>query len=82
MDVLLYNADGIATETSIRNVAFRRGGQWVTPGSDSGCLPGVVRRALLEEGQIVEGDVRKEELCVDETVLTFNGVEGCCLGRL
>ena len=82
IDVLLHNPDGLVTETSIRNVAFRRGDQWVTPRSDSGCLPGVVRRVLLEEGRVVEGDIRTEELCVDETVLTFNGVEGCCFGRL
>ena len=82
MDVLLYNSNGFITETSIRNVAFRRGNQWITPRSESGCLPGVSRRVLLEEGTIVEGDIRREELCLNETILTFNSVEGCCLGRL
>lgn len=82
IDVLLYTPDGLITETSIRNVAFMRGGVWVTPCAESGCLPGVVRRLLLEEGRVVEGDIRKDEIQQDEVVLTFNGVEGCCLARL
>lgn len=82
IDVLLYNLDGLLMETSIRNIAFRRGDQWVTPRLESGCLPGVFRRVLLEEGRLVEGDIRREELRLDEPVLTFNGVEGCCLGRV
>ena len=82
MDVLLYTPEGLVTETSIRNIAFRRGDKWVTPRTQSGCLPGVVRRLMLEEGLLIEGDIRKEELVRDEIVLTMNGVEGCSLGRL
>ena len=82
LDVLLFNPQGLLAETSIRNIAFRRGNQWVTPKLESGCLSGVFRRVLLEEGRLVEGVVRGDELRLDETVLTFNGVEGCCLGRI
>jgi 4-amino-4-deoxychorismate lyase len=81
-DVLLYTAEGVVTETSIRNVAFRRGDKWITPSTQSGCLPGVVRRLMLEEGRLIEGDIRVEELRHDEMVLTMNSVEGCSLGRL
>lgn len=81
-DVLLYTADGLVTETSIRNIAFRRRDKWITPSTPSGCLPGVVRRVMLEEGRLIEGDVRVGELRHDETVLTMNGVEGCALARL
>ena len=82
LDVLLYTPEGLLTETSVRNIAFLRRDQWVTPKLESGCLPGVLRRVLLEEGRLVEGVVRRDELHLDETVLTFNGVEGCCLGRI
>lgn len=82
IDVLLYSPDGFVSETSIRNVAVRRGEKWITPHVQSGSLPGVVRRLMLEEGLIEEGAIRKEELRRDEVVLTMNSVEGCCLGRI
>lgn len=82
VDVLLYAPDGLVTETSIRNVAFKRGDAWITPRAGSGCLAGVVRRLLLDEGRIVEGDIYRSELQADEVIMTFNSVEGCHLARL
>ncbi|KAL7285557.1 hypothetical protein ACG7TL_000661 [Trametes sanguinea] len=86
-DVLLYNEDGEITETSIRNVAFARGlpPRWVTPSASTGCLPGVMRRWLLEQGRVVEagrGELVRDAVVDGECVLTFNGLEGCCIGRL
>jgi len=74
-------------ETSIRNIAFIRGEppRWVTPRTDSGCLSGIMRRWLLENSRIREadeGELMKEDLVEGEYVLTFNGVEGCRLGRV
>ncbi|EKM61509.1 uncharacterized protein PHACADRAFT_156762 [Phanerochaete carnosa HHB-10118-sp] len=82
IDVLLYTPDDHVTETSIRNIAFKRGNVWLTPRAKSGCLPGVVRQLLLSEGRIIEGDISRSELQADEVVLTFNAVEGCYLARL
>ncbi len=82
LDVLLHTPEGFVTETSIRNIAFHRGGKWVTPSAQSGCLPGVMRRLFLEQGRFVEGDVRIKDVILGETVLTVNGVEGCCMGRI
>lgn len=81
-DVLLHNPNGLVTETSIRNIAFRRGDRWVTPRTHSGCLPGVMRRLMLEDGRFVEGDIHLEDICPGETVLTTNGMEGCYMGRI
>ncbi|OSD06219.1 hypothetical protein PYCCODRAFT_1475053 [Trametes coccinea BRFM310] len=86
-DVLLYNDDGEITETSIRNVAFARGlpPRWLTPPAPTGCLPGVMRRWLLEQGRIVEagrGELVRDTVVDGEYVLTFNGLEGCRIGRL
>ncbi|KAF7794831.1 hypothetical protein EIP86_005973 [Pleurotus ostreatoroseus] len=81
-DVLLHTPTGLALETSIRNIAFRRGDVWVTPAAHSGCLPGVMRRLMLERGLFVEGDVRMDDVTPGETVLTVNGVEGCRMGKM
>ena len=86
-DVLLYSPAGEIMETSIRNVAVlrRTPAQWITPREDVGCLPGVMRRWLLEQHQVVEaeeGELVKDDLQEGELVLTFNGVEGCRLGRI
>ncbi|KAI0692943.1 aminotransferase class IV-domain-containing protein [Cytidiella melzeri] len=76
IDVLLHNTEGLVMETSIRNVAFRRGDQWVTPTLTTGCLSGVMRRLMLEEKGFAEQNVNVSEVTSGEVVLTFNGVEG------
>ncbi|KAI0756245.1 aminotransferase [Daedaleopsis nitida] len=86
-EVVLHNEDDEITETSIRNIAFVRRSppRWVTPHASSGCLPGVCRRWLLEQGRIIEadaGELKKAIVRDGEYVLTFNGVEGCRLGRV
>lgn len=84
-DILLYNQHGEIMETTIFNIAFYRDSKWVTPGLSSGCLPGVMRRWLLEKGRI-QDDVNQvlttETIHDDEWVLMFNGVQGCRLGKL
>ena len=82
VDVLLHSSDGLVLETSIRNIAFRRGDVWVTPRASTGCLPGVMRRLLLERGVLVEGDIKVEDIGLGEVVLTFNSVEGCWLAKV
>ncbi|KAF9469789.1 aminotransferase [Collybia nuda] len=84
-DVLLYNPQGLITETSIFNVAFHRSLQWVTPPASTGCLPGVLRRWLLEQGRIQEDKdkiLTKDSVQEGDWVLLFNGVQGCRLGRI
>ena len=81
-DVILYRSDGQVTESSIRNIAFWREDRWVTPPLRVGCLPGVARRLLVEEGKIVEDGVLIKDLVVGEILLLFNAVEGARLGKL
>ncbi|KAH9486257.1 Putative aminodeoxychorismate lyase [Psilocybe cubensis] len=84
-DVLLYNGDGQVMETTIFNVSFYRGGQWVTPGAGTGCLAGVMRRWLLEHGRILEdteGILTRDTISDGEWVLLCNGVQGCRLGKI
>lgn len=85
-DVLLYNSQELITETSIFNVAFYRSPYWITPTASTGCLPGVLRRWLLEQGRIHEAKdatmLRKDSIKTGDWVLLFNGVQGCRLGRI
>lgn len=84
-DVLLFNSQNMITETSIYNVAFYRSKRWLTPLVSTGCLPGVLRRWLLEQGRIFEDDenlLTKESIVEGECVLLLNGVQGCQLGRV
>jgi len=79
-DVLLWNTKGMITETSVRNVAFFRHGRWVTPHDSTGCLPGVMRRWLLEQRLVVTDDrgwLSRNNVKEGELVLIFNAVEGC-----
>ncbi|EDR15200.1 uncharacterized protein LACBIDRAFT_243106 [Laccaria bicolor S238N-H82] len=84
-DVLLYNPEQLITETTIFNVAFYRSSGWITPALSSGCLPGVMRRWLLEKGRIREdreGILTRSVVKEGELILLFNGAQGCRLGRI
>ena len=81
-DVVLYRPDGQVMETSIRNIAFWREGRWMTPSLQVGCLPGISRRLLVEEGKIVEGETLVTDLKVGDILLLFNAVEGARLGKI
>ncbi|KAF9531951.1 aminotransferase [Crepidotus variabilis] len=82
-DVLLFNTENQIMETTIYNVAFYRNSRWITPSTSSGCLPGVLRRWLLEKGKIFQDEGRtltRVSIKVGEYVLLFNGVQGCRVG--
>jgi len=81
-DVALFRPGGQVMETSIRNIAFWREDRWVTPPLRVGCLPGIARRLLVEEGKIVEGEILTTDLKDGEILLLFNAVEGARLGKL
>jgi para-aminobenzoate synthetase/4-amino-4-deoxychorismate lyase len=61
-DVIMVNERGELTETTIANLAFQFDGRWFTPPLESGCLPGVERCRLLEEGRVAERVIRLDEL--------------------
>lgn len=54
----------------------------MTPPLQVGCLPGVARRLLVEEGKIIEGSILIKDLKPGEVLLLFNAVEGARLGKL
>lgn len=73
---LLVNERDEVTETSIFNIAVRRGTQWITPSLFCGLLPGTLRAELLAAGEIVEGVIRSDALVPGEVVRCFNSVRG------
>ena len=79
-EVILYNEEGEITEGSLRNIAFWRGGGWVTPPSQSGGIGGTIRRWMIEQNRVREKVVRVDGLSQGEWVLLSNGVEGCSIG--
>lgn len=84
-DVLLYNEDCLVTETSTFNIAFHRNCRWVTPHESTGCLAGVFRRYLLQEGFITVAaadPITRDTVVEGEYVLLFNAVRGCRLGKI
>ena len=81
-DVLLWNRRGELTETTIANIAFLRGGVWHTPPLRCGLLPGTLRAALLRQGRIREGVLRREELATTPALAVFNSVRGWLAARL
>lgn len=61
-DVLLWNARGEVTESTIANVVVEFGNRRVTPPVACGLLPGVFRQELLARGELDEQIVRVDEL--------------------
>lgn len=81
-EVILYNERGEIMEGSVTNVSFWRNNRWTTPSLSAGGLPGTVRRWLLAQGDIVEGQLRTDDLRDGEFVLLTNSWHFALLGRI
>lgn len=85
-EVIIFNNDRYLTEGSISNIAFYKSGYWYTPHERTGCLPGVLRRWLVEQGRIKETkpghDYTPENLAAGSWVLIINSVLGCRVGKI
>ena len=76
IDTLLYNPRGELTEFTIGNLAMQLAGQWYTPPLASGLLPGVMRAALLAEGQLAERTLTRDDLAQAQGLALINSVRG------
>ncbi|MFZ5811943.1 MAG: aminodeoxychorismate synthase component I [Thermodesulfobacteriota bacterium] len=81
-DVLFCNEHGRITETTIANVAVRRGDTLVTPPVSEGLLPGVFRENLVRRGEVLEAAIPIEEVRAAGTLVLFNSVRGWMRGEL
>ncbi|MDQ6616949.1 MAG: aminodeoxychorismate synthase component I [Actinomycetota bacterium] len=75
-DVVLVNEQGQVTETTIANLAVCLGGRWCTPPLSAGCLPGVERSRLLDEGHVIERSITVAELGGADEVALISSVRG------
>ena len=73
-DVILVNEEGELTESTIANIAVKLDGTWYTPPVAAGCLPGVYRASLLEEGRLVERPIPRHLLDECEGIALLNSV--------
>jgi len=57
---IIMKKEGLLTDTSIANIAFYNGEEWITPKKP--LLKGTMRANLLESNQLIEKDIKEEEL--------------------
>lgn len=80
-EALLLNERGLLCEGSTSNIFLVSGGRLITPGVESGCLPGITRQAVIEIARemgmsIAQRGVQIEELLrADEAFLTGSLIE-------
>ena len=75
-EALLLNEHGRLAEGSRSNVALLLPKGIFTPPESEGCLPGTVRRRLLERGAIRERPLLLEDLAAAEGLLLMNSLIG------
>jgi branched-chain amino acid aminotransferase len=82
-EALLLNERGRLAEGSRSNVLVRLSERLFTPPVEDGCLPGTVRRRLLELGLVAERSLGLEELREAREVLLTNSLIGVLsVGRI
>lgn len=79
-EALLLRDDGLVTEGSITNIFVERGGKLLTPPLRLGLLPGILRRALIEEGKAEEAELTADDL--SGGFLLGNSTRGLFAARL
>lgn len=76
-DVILFNARGEITESTIANIVIEaEGGRLLTPALDCGLLPGVMRADLIAQGKIAEACLLREDLARARRFWLINSVRG------
>lgn len=73
-DVLLWNVDHEVTEFTIGNIIVELDGELITPPVDCGLLPGTFRQKLLNEGNVKEAIVLREDLHKCANIWLINSV--------
>lgn len=81
-DALLLNRQGFVTETSRSTIFVERDGVLLTPPSEHGLLPGVLRRELVETGAAREAPLRLDDLRQAERWFVGNSLRGLQLAKI
>ena len=75
-DVVLWNADGEATELTRGNLVVELEGRRLTPAIDCGLLGGTLRAELLERGEITERVVTLDDVKRADRLWFVNALRG------
>ena len=82
-EVIFLNERGEAAEGSRTNIVAQFGSRRITPPVESGALPGVYRRFLLDtQEDLAEGVLFPEDLRAADALYVCNAVAGCVPARL
>ncbi|WP_456453009.1 aminotransferase class IV family protein [Hydrogenimonas sp.] len=73
-DDILIVRDGLVTDTSIANIAFRKGRTWYTPRTP--LLKGTTRERLLRSGFLVPRDIPFDEVGTFDAFALMNAMIG------
>ncbi len=71
-DDILIVKNGLITDTSIANIAFFDGDKWLTPKTP--LLAGTTRERYLQEGKILEADIKVQDLENYSKVVLLNAM--------
>jgi 4-amino-4-deoxychorismate lyase len=73
-DEVIIEKEGLLTDTTIANIAFYDGEQWVTPAKP--LLEGTMRAKLLDEGYLYKKEIKREDLKAYRRVALMNSMLG------
>ena len=73
-DVIFADSNEEVSELSTSNLLARIGGQWVTPRIESGALPGITRKSLIENFGVREVNLTKAALTEAEDVAAISSL--------
>jgi len=79
-EALFLRDDGRVTEGCFTTIFVERDGRLLTPPVSLGLLPGVLRRALIEEGRAIEAELTLDDLA--DGFLIGNALRGLMPARL
>ena len=74
VEELILCREGLLTDTTIANIALRRGDTWYTPRRP--LLKGTTRARLLEEGKLIEADIPCDEIFGYDELALMNAMIG------
>ena len=75
-DLLYLNEAGEVCEGSRTNVYARLQGEWLTPPTTAGCLPGTVRASLLARQSVRCATLTRQDIAQAEALRLSNGLRG------
>lgn len=75
-DVVLVGSHGRVTETTIASLLVKIDGQWFTPPSADGLLPGIGRESALEKDEVRERPVTVEEMRGADALAVLSSARG------